>query len=113
VNLVENRVFSTSEIPPYIPHTFTTPIYPLFLSLVYAIFGQKPYITILLQNIIGSIICVLTLKIGNKLFDEKTAFWAGLLVAFEYSSISLNELLATDTLFTFLFMEWFRDRVTL
>jgi len=104
VNLVENRVFSTSEIPPYLPHTFTTPIYPLFLSLVYAIFGQKPYITILLQNIIDSIICVLTLKIGNKLFDEKTAFWAGLLVAFEYSSISLNELLATDTLFTFLFI---------
>lgn len=104
INLVENNVFSISELPPYAPDMFITPIYPFFLASFYYIFGYKPYIAILLQCVIGSMTCILAYKIGRMCFGEKIAFGAGLLVAFEYSSILFANLLTTETLFTFIFI---------
>lgn len=103
VNLLENNAFSGSESSPYVPDVFRTPIYPFFLASLYAIFGYKPYIAILFQLIIGSIICLLIYKIGRTLFNKKIALLAGLFVAFEYSSILYSNMLWTETLFTFLF----------
>ncbi len=102
VNLLENNGFSTSESFPYAPDIFRTPMYPFFLAAFYTIFGYKPYMAILFQLIIGSMTCILTYKIAGIFFNEKIAFLAGLLTAFEYSSILYSNKLLTDTLFTFL-----------
>lgn len=104
VNLLENNGFSTSESFPYAPDISRTPVYPFFLAALYAIFGYKPYMAILFQLIIASMTCILIYKIAKIFFNEKIAFLAGLLTAFEYSGILYSNQLLTDTLFTFLFI---------
>ena len=104
VNLLGNNVFSRSKNPPYVPDIFRTPVYPFFLALIYFIFGIKPYAAIFFQLIIGSLNCVLAYKIGEIIFDKKTALLTGLIMAFEYSSILLCNQLLTGTLFIFLFI---------
>ncbi len=104
VNLLENKSFFISKNPPYVPEIKRTPIYPFLLALIYFIFGIKPYAVIFFQLIIGSLNCVLTYKIGEIIFDKKTALLAGFIMAVEYFSILLCNQLLTDTLFVFLFM---------
>jgi 4-amino-4-deoxy-L-arabinose transferase-like glycosyltransferase len=104
VNLLEHNVFSKSISSPYVPDIHRTPIYPFFLAFLYALFGYKLYIPILCQLLIGSLTCIVTYKVGKILFIEKSALCAGLLAAFEYSSVLLANILLTDTLFSFLFI---------
>jgi len=104
LNLLENKVFSSSEHTPYHPNIFRTPLYPFFLMAVYIAFGIKPYIVILFHIVAGSLTCILTYKIGKIMFNEKAALLAGLLVACEYSGIYYGNLLLTETIFTSLFV---------
>src|SRR6185437_16542785 len=39
-NLVNHQVFSESTSSPYIPDTFRTPGYPVFIALLFAVFGS-------------------------------------------------------------------------
>ncbi len=104
LNLLEHHIFSSKNSPPYVPNTVRTPAYPYLLAAMYAIFGYKPYIVILFQLVISSIICILIYQLGKILFNETTAQVAGLLAAFEYSSILYCNHLLTDTIFTFIFI---------
>jgi 4-amino-4-deoxy-L-arabinose transferase-like glycosyltransferase len=103
-NLLEKNKFSKSDQWPYEPELIRPPLYPLFLSSVYFIFGYKPYIAILIQIIAGSIYCVVLYKIGKLFLKEKFALLAGLLISFEYSNIVLCNMLLADTLFSFIFI---------
>ena len=102
VNLLEYNIFSNPIGPPFVPNTFRTPIYPLFLAFWYALFGYKLYVPIICQIFISSLTCIITYKLGKMLLIEKAAFCAGLLTAFEYSGVVFSNILITDTLFSFL-----------
>jgi len=104
LNLLEHNGFSNSISPPYVQNTFRTPVYPLFLASLYGLFGYKVYIPIICQIFVSSFTCVAAFKIGEMLFNEKTALFAGLLAAIEYSSVIFANILVTDTLFSFLFV---------
>jgi 4-amino-4-deoxy-L-arabinose transferase-like glycosyltransferase len=104
LNYNQYNIFSTSEKPPYVPEIRRTPLYPLFLSLIYAAFGARPHIALMIQIIIGSLTCIIVYKLGKIIFNENVALIAGLLCAFEYSTILYNNIPITETLFTFLFL---------
>ena len=60
---------------------FKAPLYPLFLNLVYGLFGAGPWPIRLVQTVIGSLSALLTFLIGLRLFGLRTGVVAGLIVA--------------------------------
>lgn len=60
---------------------FKAPLYPLFLNLVYGLFGTGPWPIRLVQAVIGSLSALLTFLIGLRLFGLRTGVVAGLIVA--------------------------------
>jgi 4-amino-4-deoxy-L-arabinose transferase-like glycosyltransferase len=104
VNLLENNVFSKEEYAPFRPDISRPPVYPTFLAIIFGIFGNKPYLAILIQLAIDSLTCIFTYKLGKNLFGEKIGLLAALLFGLEYFSILHCNRLFADTLFTFLFI---------
>jgi 4-amino-4-deoxy-L-arabinose transferase-like glycosyltransferase len=103
LNLIENRVFSSSKGPPFEPEIYWTPGYPIFLATVFTFAGIKSYVAIFLQLLIGSATCLLVFSIGKSVFGPKVGLLAGIIAGLEYSSIFYSNVLLTETLFTFLF----------
>ncbi len=60
---------------------FRAPLYPYFLALLYKIFGVNLLVPRIFQILIGSFSCVLTKKIGDRLFNKKIGTIAGLITA--------------------------------
>ncbi len=60
---------------------FKAPLYPLFLNLVYGLFGSGPWPIRLVQAVIGSLSALLTFLIGLRLFGLRVGVLAGLIVA--------------------------------
>jgi len=86
------------------PAIYDRPIYHYFIGLFYFIFGYRPYIVIIFHLIMGSLTCVFLYKIGQIIFNEQIAIFAGLFLAFEYSNILYSNLLLTEAMFIFLFI---------
>jgi tetratricopeptide (TPR) repeat protein len=60
---------------------YQAPLYPYFLALVYKAFGHHLNLVRLIQLILGAFNCVVVAWMARKLFDRKTAFWSGCLIA--------------------------------
>ncbi|MEN9979818.1 MAG: tetratricopeptide repeat protein [candidate division WOR-3 bacterium] len=60
---------------------FRAPLYPLFLGMLYRLFGVNFFLVRLVQALLGSAGCVLLVLLGRRLFDERTGFYAGLAMA--------------------------------
>ena len=60
---------------------YQAPLYPYFLAVLYKIFGHHLNLVRLVQLVLGAFNCVVVAWIARKLFDRRTAFWAGLLTA--------------------------------
>ncbi|MEO0025531.1 MAG: tetratricopeptide repeat protein [candidate division WOR-3 bacterium] len=60
---------------------FRAPLYPLFLGMLYRLFGVNLFLVRLVQALLGSAGCVLLVLLGRRLFDERTGFYAGLAMA--------------------------------
>ncbi len=56
---------------------YRAPLYPYFLSVMYRITGESIYGVKLLQIILGSLLPILVYLLGLRLFDRRTAYWAG------------------------------------
>ena len=67
---------SHGRLDPALP--FRPPLYPVWLSLLYMVFGAGPLIPRLLQMVIGALSCALVVKIGGKLFGRIAGFVTGL-----------------------------------
>ena len=102
VNILEHRVFSTSQQSPFIPNLHRTPLYPLFLSIVYLPFRHSIVAAIFFQVIMGALIVLVTYKLGVKLFNETVALFAAFLLAIDPVSVIYSNYLLTETLFTLL-----------
>lgn len=81
-----------------------TPIYPLFIALVYALLGKDPLLILLAQMVVDSGSILLVYSLGLQLFEHKTAFLAALLAGISVEMITQSMMLLTETLFTFLFL---------
>ncbi|RJP80632.1 MAG: hypothetical protein C4524_03225 [Candidatus Zixiibacteriota bacterium] len=79
------------------------PVYPLFLYLVYYLFGPGNLLAVrLIQTLMGAAIAVITFHLGRKVVSRKVGVWAGLLYALYPAAWGFNDMVMTETLFTLL-----------
>ncbi len=61
---------------------FRAPLYPFFLALIYRLFGVNLFHARIMQALLGGVGCGLTCLLGKHLFNRRTGFIAGLIMAF-------------------------------
>ncbi|MCL4257023.1 MAG: glycosyltransferase family 39 protein [Anaerolineales bacterium] len=103
VNLLNGNGFSNDVVPPYLPTAHRTPLYPLFISLVFLV-KRDLLLVSFAQTVLDSVTAVLTYYLGLKFFPRRAAFFAGLLMALSLDSAVHSILILTETLFTVLFL---------
>lgn len=81
------------------------PLYPLFMYIIYYLSGAgNIFVVRLVQSVIGALTAVLTFKLTEKVFDRKTAVWAGLLFAIYPAGWGYCDLILSEALYTFFFI---------
>lgn len=101
-NIIKYNRFSYSENPPIVSSTFRTPVYPVFIAMVYSAFGMKDIFVYLAQVIISALTCLVMYFIAVNLFDRRIAFLAGIVITLHPFLGWFVSTLLTETLFTFL-----------
>ena len=80
-NLSQGNGFSQEAGSPYFPLKWRMPLYPLFLALVYKLFGLNNNIVFIIQAIIFSAITVILFYITKELLNERIAYICAFLYA--------------------------------
>jgi 4-amino-4-deoxy-L-arabinose transferase-like glycosyltransferase len=83
-------------------NTWYPPGYPLFLALIYSIVGRSLAIVRLVQAALGAATCVLTYRLGTKVFDDRVGRLAGALLAFYPGHAYMSWRIMGEALFIFL-----------
>lgn len=96
------KLISTGFYP--IDSAYRTPIYPLFIAIIYWILGQNPLMIIGAQVIIGTLTVWLSYHLGVKILSKPVALLGAFLLAISVESITSVFYILTETLFTFLFL---------
>lgn len=85
-----------------VPTSVEPPAYPAFLALVYTLVGRSHAAVRLIQCALGALTVVLCFFLGRRLFGERAAWIAAILVAlYPYVTIHPGQVMS-ETLFTFL-----------
>lgn len=92
--------FAYDEESP--PNDLRTPLYPLFISGVYAAAGQKPWLVLLVQIALDTATCLLVLSFAESVAGERAGPWAAAFYALDPHVISHCCTMLSDTLFVFL-----------
>jgi 4-amino-4-deoxy-L-arabinose transferase-like glycosyltransferase len=115
-NLRHHGVFSRCEQPPFLPDNVLTPVYPFCLAVLLTLSGGGLWIVAIVQGLLNSLGAVLVFKIGERLFNQRTGFIAGICFGLDPSALVHTFSLLTESLFTFLFLvanfflvKYFRD----
>jgi 4-amino-4-deoxy-L-arabinose transferase-like glycosyltransferase len=99
-NLVEQGEFAVS------PGSLTSirpPLYPAFLVGVYSLAGVENYQAVrFLQAVISLLTVALLYRLGKEVYSQRVGTWLAGLFAFYPSLLGYNNLILTETLFTFL-----------
>ncbi|GEM_PF-1271425 len=103
-NLRHHGIFSRCERPPFIPDNIITPVYPFFLAILLAMARGSLWIVPIAQGIINSLAAVLVFKMGERLFNRRAGFIAGICYALDSSALIHTFSILTESLFTFLFL---------
>lgn len=112
-NLKNYGIFSQSESPPFIPESFRTPGYPLFIAAVKLFF--KNYFAIsVIQAFLVFLSGYLIFKIGQKVLSTTAGFFAFLLYIFSANVILHSLYVLSDNLYAFfsilsVYLLFFRD----
>jgi Dolichyl-phosphate-mannose-protein mannosyltransferase len=69
------------DATPFVPEVIRTPAYPLFVALIYKLFGVGQVPVALAQTALFVGICLLSFAIARRLTSERTAWLAALLTA--------------------------------
>ena len=80
-------------------HEIRTPGYPVFIAIVYTVFGKQPWVVLLFQIFINSVSVLLLFRIGKVLFPEQMALWGSILFALDPHQILYTVHLLAETLF--------------
>ena len=102
-NLLQHGTFSRGTEPPYEPELLRTPGYPLLLAGIYGIFGIRPAMVICVQLALTVATILAAFQIAARLFDERVALLAAMLLAVDPVSIYYSQVLLTETFFTTVF----------
>jgi len=86
---------------------FRAPFFPYFLGLIYSVFGVNFVIPRVIQIIIGALNCILTLKIGETVFNRKIGIVSGFIAAFYPLFIYFDNELLIPTVLTFFILAGF------
>lgn len=98
-NLIEHNTLSFSGADPYDPTNLRTPIYPLFLALIYFIFHS--FIpAIFFGALISAFAAPSVYLIAREIFSGKVALIAGILTAIEPMGLFLGVSILTEGVFT-------------
>ncbi len=101
-NVKEYGIFSQSYDLPIEPDYYRTPLYPLFILLAESV-QIETYPIIVLQIVLGVATCYYTYKLGELITNNKfIASIAALFIAIDIPSIVMNNIVMTETLFSFL-----------
>lgn len=100
IQLIEGNVAGNNYVSLF-PHVIG---YPAVLSVIYRIFGPSIKAAQIFNIILGCGIAIVLYFLGKKLLDERCGFIAAIIWAFWPSQIMYNSIVASEELFTFLFL---------
>jgi hypothetical protein len=106
-NLVEHGAFSQSETPPFVPDTWRTPGYPLFLAAIMLVVGKSPVALVLVQQVLAVVNVLLVFHVARKKMSDSRAALAAILFLLEpYHLFYSLWLLSTTWLVTLILLTW-------
>jgi 4-amino-4-deoxy-L-arabinose transferase-like glycosyltransferase len=85
-----------------LPSAYRPPIYPLFLAIIYYIFGDSYFYIYFFQSLIGSTVVIITYFIGKSIFSSRIGVLSSAIMALHPAQIFSTSLLLTEILNTFL-----------
>lgn len=95
VNLLQGKGF-VNDAGLY---SYRAPAYPLFLAILYFIFGQSLVAVRFVQVIIGALTCLVIYSVGKEVFDERVGLISAFICAIYYPFIQQVGYLITEILF--------------
>ena len=98
--LLHERQFSYQKDGP--PDALRTPLYPIFIAMTYSIFGEAPWVVLLIQIVMDTCSCILLFLMLSRVLNSRVAWWASLFYAVDPFLILHSVSLLSDTLFVFL-----------
>lgn len=101
-NLLAGHGFSQQNVPPYSPSAFRTPVFPMFIALLFVLFGKSNLIVAIAQVLITLLTVALTYWLGLKLLPENEAWIGALLYALSSGPATHSVFILTETLFALL-----------
>ncbi|HEV3237320.1 MAG TPA: glycosyltransferase family 39 protein, partial [Gemmataceae bacterium] len=87
------------------PTSIRPPLYPYFLAGVYSVAGVEHFQAVrFLQALLSLLTLPILYRLGVEVYSQKVGTWLAGLYAFYPSLLGYNNLILTETLFTFLFV---------
>jgi len=83
-------------------HKIVPPLYPIFLAVLYSVFGINTFAYLIPQIILSAFTCILIYFIAEKLFNQQVAALSASIVAFYPDLIFWTYTARVETLFIFL-----------
>lgn len=81
---------------------YVTPLYPIFLSIIYFFFGHSYFVVRIIQTFLGFLVCLITYFIAKEIFNKSVALVVLFLMAIHNFFIVFTRLLMSENLFIFL-----------
>lgn len=85
-------------------NTWYPPGYPLFLVLIYELFGRSLVVVRLIQAALGTATCILTYRLGKRVFDDRVGRVAGIILALYPGHAYICWRIMAEPLFIFLLL---------
>lgn len=101
-NLLAGNGYSQENEPPYPPDAFRTPVYPLFLSAIFHLWGQDLRVVATIQVLFSVLTIGLVYRLGLSLLSRQAAIAGGWLLTLSLGSVVYSLYILTETLFTLL-----------
>lgn len=81
------------------PTAYITPLYPVFLSLVYRVSGHSYLSVKVFQALLGALLCLIVYRIAKETFGQRVALLASALTAMHYYFIRYGLSIFSENLF--------------
>lgn len=101
--LLHGGNFSVDRHHPDQPEVGRTPGYPLFIAVIYAIFGEAHAPILLVQIIISALTLVPVFLIGKALWTPRVALFGCALFSLDWVAFLTSQMILSETLFVFLY----------
>jgi 4-amino-4-deoxy-L-arabinose transferase-like glycosyltransferase len=106
-NILKGNGYTLASQNPYSPNSTMVPGYPLFITGLYGIFGEKPYLIVALQIVLSVIIILFAFHLTKEKYSYKTALICGVLLIPNLCLAFYSVQLMADILFLCLMMPAF------